>query len=87
MTWIRNPNFVYRDEEEDGGLLFDPDIDDCYGLNLTAKAVWEHLEDVNAENYEFMKDIFDEIPDEAQLKQDVEELIKELAGINAIRKQ
>ena len=84
MAWKRNANFVYRDEEEDGGLLFDPDIDDCYGLNQTGKAIWEHLEDVNAGNYEFLKDLFEELPDEEQLKRDVEDLLKELAEVKAI---
>lgn len=40
--YLRNPDVVLREEDEDGGLLFNPDTNQVRVLNATAVFLW-HL--------------------------------------------
>lgn len=40
--FLRNPDVVLREEDEDGGLLFNPDTNQVRVLNATAVFLW-HL--------------------------------------------
>ena len=84
MKWKRNPDIVYRDEDADGALLFNPDRDDIFSLNPAAKAIWEHVESVNAGDYAFMRDLFDDLPPDAELRKDIDELIAQLVDLHAL---
>ncbi len=39
--YIRNPDVVLREEDSDGGLLFNPDTDQIRVLNTTGLFVWK----------------------------------------------
>lgn len=40
-----NPNMVLREEDDEGGILFDPDTGAVRLLNLTATTIWKLLEE------------------------------------------
>lgn len=42
--YLRNPDVVLRDEDEDGGLLFNPDTNQILVLNPTAVCIWKTCE-------------------------------------------
>ena len=39
--YVRNPDVVLRDEDEEGALLFNPDTNQVLVLNATAVHVWK----------------------------------------------
>jgi len=39
--YARNPDVVLREEDQDGGLLFNPDTDQIRVLNTTGLFVWK----------------------------------------------
>jgi len=42
--FLRNPDVVLREEDEDGGLLFNPDTNQVKVLNSTGLFIWKQLE-------------------------------------------
>lgn len=62
--YIRNPDVVLREEDEDGALLFNPDTNQVKVINNTGLFIWKkcdgtcHIEEiVNA-----VKNEFDQVP-------------------------
>jgi hypothetical protein len=79
-SYIRNPDVVLREEDEDGALLFNPDTDQIRVLNLTGLFVWkscdgsQDLPGILAA----MQDAFDQVPDDevaAQIQEFVDEMV------------
>jgi hypothetical protein len=77
--YICNPDVVLREEDEDGGLLFNPDTNQVKVINATGLFIWRQysdahlLDDVVSE----VKQAFDEVPME-QVVQDVQEFTDEM---------
>ena len=40
-SYIRNPDVVLREEEADGGLLFNPDTNQIRVVNATGLMIWK----------------------------------------------
>jgi hypothetical protein len=45
--YLRNPDVVMREEDEDGSLLFNPDTDQIRILNHTGTFIWHRLDGSN----------------------------------------
>ena len=43
-TYLCNPDVILREEDENGGLLFDPDTNQVKVLNATGLFVWKHCD-------------------------------------------
>lgn len=79
--YIQNPDVNIREEDEDGALLFNPDMDQVQLVSKTGFYIWklcakEHsvTDIVNA-----FKNDYDEVP-EQEVIADVEEFINKMAG-------
>jgi len=74
--YLRNPDVVLREEDEDGGLLFNPDTNVVKLINATGLFIWKEcncarrMDDIVA----VVRDSFDDVPEE-QVTQDVKEFI------------
>ena len=44
VQYLRNPDVVLREEDEDGGLLFNPDTNQVKILNPTGLFIWKQCE-------------------------------------------
>lgn len=44
LRYLRNPDVVLREEDEDGGLLFNPDTSQVKVVNTTGLFVWQHCD-------------------------------------------
>jgi hypothetical protein len=78
--YLRNPDVVLREEDEDGGLLFNPDTNQIRVLNHTGLFIWKqcdashNLDSILAA----VKETFDEVPEDQvndQVRAYVDELI------------
>jgi hypothetical protein len=75
--YICNPDVSLREEDEEGGLLFNPDTNQVKVLNNTGICIWK-LCDGKHSIQSFIETIqseFDQVPDES-----VEEHIREYLG-------
>ena len=65
-VFLRNPDVILRDEDEDGGLLFNPDTNQILVLNPTATCIWKACESSCnlASIMQAVLDEFDEVPEE-----------------------
>ena len=43
VRYVRNPDVVLREEDEDGGLLFNPDTSQVQLVNTTGLYIWKQL--------------------------------------------
>jgi hypothetical protein len=83
--YIRNPDVVLREEDPDGGLLFNPDTDQIRVLNVTGLFVWKlcdgshDLPGIVAA----MRESFDGVPEE-QVASQVTEFIDEMMATGFI---
>jgi hypothetical protein len=74
--FLRNPDVVLREEDEDGGLLFNPDTNQVKVINTTGLFIWQQcglartVDEIVAE----VQKGFDEVPSE-QVAQDVQEFV------------
>jgi len=79
IKYLRNPDVVLREEDEDGGLLFNPDTNQIKVINATALFIWQQLE-VGREAETIMQsiqDAFDEVPADV-LANDMQQFIDEM---------
>ena len=44
VRYVRNPDVVLREEDEDGGLLFNPDTSQIQLVNATGLYIWKRLD-------------------------------------------
>jgi hypothetical protein len=80
--YVRNPDVVLRDEDDDGALLFNPDTNQVLVLNATAVLVWKLCDGRNeaAAIASAVKAEFEAAPD-ANVNADVKKFIEDmLAG-------
>jgi hypothetical protein len=79
-----NPNLVLRVEDDDCGLLFDPDNGTVQMLNETAIAIWQRLDGQSTlrEVIDSLQDLYAEISPEAD--QQALRLVNQLAGLGAV---
>jgi hypothetical protein len=57
--YIRNPDVVLREEDEDGALLFNPDTNQVKVLNSTGLFIWERCDGIRS-----LQSIIDELKGE-----------------------
>lgn len=75
--YVRNPDVVLREEDEDGGLLFNPDTNQIKVLNTTGLYIWKHCDGSRGatEIADAMQTEFEDAPGE-QVGADVREFIE-----------
>ena len=79
-----NPNLVLRVEDDDCGLLFDPDSGTVQMLNDTAIEIWQRLDGKKTlrEILNSLQQVYAEISPEAD--QQVLQLVNQLAAMGAV---
>jgi len=69
--YIRNPDVVLREEDADGGLLFNPDTNQIKVINSTGLFIWEKCDgglDLG-QVIKLLKESFDGVPEDQVDKQ------------------
>jgi len=79
-TYLRNPDVVLRDEDEDGALLFNPDTNQVLVLNPTAACVWKNCNGKLsvAAMINLIKEEFDKVPN-ATVEEEILKFITDMA--------
>ncbi len=83
--YLCNPDVVLREEDEDGGLLFNPDTNQVKVINTTGLFIWQQcgqartLDEIVAE----VQKGFDEVPAE-QVAQDVQDFVEGMVATGFI---
>lgn len=79
-----NPNLVLRVEDDDCGLLFDPDSGTVQMLNDTAIEIWQRLDGKKTlrEILDSLQQVYEEIAPEAD--QQALRLVNQLAALGAV---
>ena len=83
--YIINPDVGLREEDEDGGLLFNPDTNQVKVINATGLFIWklcdgtQNLNEIAAALQDAYKDA-----DADQITEDVNEFIEEMVGAGFI---
>ena len=77
--YARNPDVVLREEDDDGGLLFNPDTNDVRVLNATALFLWRKTDGTRGmpELVEAIQGQFADVPVDAVSSQ-VEKFLEEM---------
>ena len=78
--YLRNPDVVLREEDEDGGLLFNPDTNQIKVINSTGIFIWQECngnQDVLA-IVKALRDAFEDVPED-QVTDQVCEFLEEMA--------
>jgi hypothetical protein len=77
--YICNPDVVLREEDEDGGLLFNPDTNQVKVINTTALFIWKRCDGKRSLQsiIEDLKVEFDQVPLD-QVDQHVNEYLEDL---------
>ena len=77
--YMRNPDVVLREEDEDGALLFNPDTNQIKVINVTALFIWQLCD--GTQNLPglvaALQDAFDDVPQDevaGQVKAFIEEM-------------
>jgi hypothetical protein len=66
IRYLRNPDVILREEDEDGGLLFNPDTNQIKVINSTGIFIWQKC-DGNHDVRSIVKGLveaFDEVPED-----------------------
>jgi hypothetical protein len=81
---IPNPNLFLREENNRGGILFDPDTGSVRILNITAAETWKLLDGRRSLNQviEALKEKFDGVDASAEGK--LLELVRQLLRVGAV---
>ncbi len=89
VGYVRNPDVVLREEDEDGGLLFNPDTNDVRVLNATALFLWRKSDGTRGrpELVDAIRGEFEDVPDDA-VSNEVEKFLAEMVsgGFLGLRK-
>lgn len=77
--YMRNPDVGLREEDEDGGLLFNPDTNQVKVLNPTGLFVWKHCDSHHGIESIILKlqEAFDDVP-EKEVRADVLSFLEEM---------
>jgi hypothetical protein len=76
VRYLRNPDVVLREEEEEGGLLFNPDTNQVKVVNPTGLFIWQECDGQKGrdEIVQTLVEAFEDVPIE-QVSQDVQNFI------------
>ncbi len=76
IAYMRNPDIVLREEDEDGALLFNPGTNQVRVINLTGLFIWQHCDGQSKleEILEAMLEAFEDVPAN-QVGQHVQEFL------------
>ena len=77
--YLCNPDVVLREQDEEGGLLFNPDTNQVKVINITGLFIWQLCsvqQTIESIILEIQKN-FDEVPAE-QISQNVQEFIDDM---------
>jgi hypothetical protein len=74
--YLCNPDVVLREEDEDGGLLFNPDTNQVKVLNITGLFIWKQFASPNQLEavVEALRQEFEEVP-ASEVESDVIEFL------------
>jgi len=77
--YTRNPDVVLREEDRDGGLLFNPDTNQIRVLNLTGLFVWKACDGSQTlpEIVTALRESFDDVPED-EVADHVSEFIEDM---------
>ena len=78
--WLANPDVSCRVEDEDGAILFNPDIDSTQVINPIGLDIWRLIEKHPKRIEQVVSDIkemYEDAPKD-KVEKDVEEFIKDL---------
>ena len=77
--YIRNPDVVLREEDEEGALLFNPDTGQVKVLNTTGLFIWQRCDGTNdlPSIVAAMRESFDDVPED-QVTSDITEFVDEM---------
>jgi hypothetical protein len=77
--YLCNPDVVLREEDEDGGLLFNPDTNQVKVVNKTGLFIWKQFEQINTFSSvrEAIQLTFDEVP-ENEVTADLQDFLDEM---------
>jgi hypothetical protein len=84
--YIKNPDVVLREEEEEvGGLLYNPDNNQVQVLNSTGLFIWNTCDGSRGitEIVDYLKENFDEVPED-QVNTQVETFIEQMIASSFI---
>ena len=83
--FLCNPDVVLREEDEDGGLLFNPDTNQVKVINSTGLFIWKQCSQKKTLQsiVENIQKSFDEVP-EAMVAEDAEAFLSEMIGTGFI---
>ena len=79
-NYIKNPDVVLREEEEDAALLFNPDTGQVKVLNTTGLFIWQLCDGNNTlpSIVTALQESFDDAVPEDQLTSDIKDFIDEM---------
>jgi hypothetical protein len=79
VRYLCNPDVVLREEDEDGGLLFNPDTNQVRVMNATGLFIWNQFSSPNEidDVVATLKNNFEEVPIES-VQKDVQDFISEM---------
>ncbi|MDY6973811.1 MAG: PqqD family peptide modification chaperone [Thermodesulfobacteriota bacterium] len=83
--YIRNPDVILSEEDEDGALIFNPDTDQVRVLNHTAFFIWQLCNGSKdmAGIVSAVKEAFEAVP-EGQVTGQTEDFVNEMVGAGFI---
>ena len=87
LPLLCNPDVVLREEDEDGGLLFNPDNNAVKIVNSTGLFIWKQFKSVNAPekvDAEVLKNFEDATPE--VVLADLEEFLQDMLATGFIGK-
>lgn len=81
VRYARNPDVVLREEDEDGGLLFNPDTNQVRVLNTTGLFIWKQCDGSRDLDQiaRALQESFEDAPSD-QVNQDVREFVEEMVA-------
>ena len=81
LRYIKNPDVVLREEEDAGGLLFNPDTNQVQVLNTTGLFIWSLCDGTQdlTKIINCIKNTFYEVPEESILNE-VEEFVEHMVS-------
>ncbi|MBD3385516.1 PqqD family peptide modification chaperone [candidate division KSB1 bacterium] len=85
-SFWRNPDVVLREEDKDGGLLFNPDNNQAKVVNTTGLFIWKHCDGADEHTLvDAITQAFDQAPPD-EVEKDVREFIEVMVQTGFIGK-
>lgn len=87
IRYIKNPDVVLREEDEDGALLFNPDTNQTQILNTTGLFIWiqcDGVHDFDEIVVAIQQKFEDDVPPAEEVTKDVREFIERMRAVGFI---